>query len=122
MSNLLSFYVDPSTGDIEFDEHQRLRTVDGIEAQKQRLRLRLATRLGEWFLDNTFGVPWLDLVEKGVDNRLIEAEIRTALMADDQVKLIESVRLSRLPDRVLHIEFEVRLENGEHLAEEVDVE
>ena len=37
MSNLLSFHVDPSTGDIEFDEHQRLRTVDGIERRNSDL-------------------------------------------------------------------------------------
>lgn len=121
MNRLMSLYVDPETGDLELDERKRLRTVERIEARKQRLRLRLGTRRGEWFLDNTFGVPWLELMEKGVDNRLIENEVRKALLADEEVKRVESLTLSRQPNRVLHIEFVLTLVNGETLAEEVDV-
>lgn len=121
MNRLLSIYVDPETGDLELDEHKRLRIVDKIEARKQRLRLRLGTRRGEWFLDNTFGVPWLELTEKGVEDQMIENEIQKALLADEEVVRVESLSLSRQPNRVLHITFEVTLHSGEQVAEEVDV-
>lgn len=122
MSRLVSIYVDSVTGDVELDEHKRLRMVDDNDACKQRLRLRLGTRLGEWFVDNRFGVPWMELMEKGVDEQLIENEIRKALLADEEVLRVDSLLISRQPNRALHIDFEVTLHGGERIAEEVDVQ
>lgn len=121
MSSLFSFAINDETGDLVFDEKLRLAMVDGNDARKQRLWLRLGTKTSEWFLDNRFGVPWLDLVEKGTDDRLIEVEVRKALLDDDEVVGVERLSLKRLPNRVLHVDFEVMCVDGERIAGEVTI-
>ena len=125
MSGLRSFYINPDTRDIEFDARGRLRMVESDEhltAERQRLRLRLGTRAGEWFLDVLLGVPWLELVEKGVPRERIRAEVLRALHRDEQVERVESLTIGELtPDRTLPIEFVVRLRSGQQLADRVEV-
>ena len=125
MSGLRSFYINPDTRDIEFDARGRLRMVESDEhltAERQRLRLRLGTRAGEWFLDVLLGVPWLELVEKGVSRERIRAEVLRALHRDEQVERVESLTIGELtPDRTLLLEFVVRLRSGQQLADRVEV-
>lgn len=125
MSGLRSFYINPNTRDLEFDHLRRLKMVESDAektAERQRLRLRLGTRAGEWFLDILLGVPWLDLVEKGVPRERIRAEILRALHRDDQVERVELLTIGDLKaDRTLPIEFTVRLKSGDELADAVEV-
>lgn len=125
MSSLRSFYINPDTRDLEFDEFGRLRMVESDEhltAERQRLRLRLGTRAGEWFLDILLGVPWLELVEKGVPQERIRAEVLRAIQRDELVERVESLTIGELtPDRTLPIEFVVRLRSGQQLADRVEV-
>lgn len=125
MSGLRSFYINPETRDIEFDELGRLRMVESdadLTAERQRLRLRLGTRTGEWFLDILLGVPWLELVEKGVPRERIRAEILRAISRDERVERVESLTIGQLTaDRTLPIEFTARLTTGEVLSERVEV-
>src|SRR5690606_30226512 len=123
--SLRSFYIDPETRDLEFDRLGRLKMVESdVEqtAERQRLRLRLGTRAGEWFLDVLLGVPWLELVEKGVRRERIRAEVLRALHRDEQVERVESLTIGELaPDRTLPIEFVARLRSGQQLADRVEV-
>ncbi|OUM99254.1 MAG: hypothetical protein BAA04_01490 [Firmicutes bacterium ZCTH02-B6] len=125
MSGLRSFYIDPETRDLEFDRLGQLKMVESDAeqtAERQRLRLRLGTRAGEWFLDVLLGVPWLELVEKGVPRERIRAEILKALHSDEQVERVESLTIGQLTqDRTLPIEFQVRLKGGTTLADRVEV-
>src|SRR5690606_29533662 len=94
MSGLRSFYINPETRDIEFDELGRLRMVESdtdLTAERQRLRLRLGTHTREWFLDVLLGAPWLELVEKGVPQERIRAEVLRAIQRDEQVERVESL-------------------------------
>lgn len=125
MSGLRSFYINPNTRDLEFDHLGRLKMVESDAektAERQRLRLRLGTRAGEWFLDILLGVPWLGLVEKGVPRERIRAEILRALYRDDQVERVEFLIIGELTaDRTLPIEFTVRLKSGGELSDTVEV-
>ena len=119
---LTSFLIDPDTRDLAFDSKQRLRMVDGLDARKQRIRLRLGTHTQEWFLDTLLGVPWMELVEKGTPNARIRAEITKALLKDGEVERVEELTIGELsPDRALLIEFTVRLRSGEQLTDRVEV-
>lgn len=119
---LTSFRIDPHSRDLEFDGTQRLRMVDGLDARKQRIRLRLGTHTQEWFLDTLLGVPWMELVEKGTPKERIRAEVIKALLKDDEVERVEELSIGVLgPDRALPIEFVVRLRSGEQLADRVEV-
>lgn len=123
--SLRSFYINPETRDLEFDNQGRLRMVETDEqhtAERQRLRLRLGTRTGEWFLDILLGVPWLDLVEKNVPRERIRTEVLRALHRDDQVERVEFLTIGELTaDRTLPIEFTVRLKSGGELSDTVEV-
>jgi len=123
--SLRSFYINPETRDLEFDRLGRLKMVESDAeqtAERQRLRLRLGTRAGEWFLDVLLGVPWLELVEKGVPRELIRAEVLRAIQRDEQVERVESLTIGPLgPERTLPIEFVVRLKGGQELADRVEV-
>lgn len=123
MTDLLSFKIDERTGDLEFDGRGRLAMVDGMEAIKQRLRLRIGTRAGEWFLDSRLGVPWLQLMEKGTSRNRIRAEMMKAIMADEEVERVENLQIGRITsNRHLTIEFTARLRNGERLSDRVEVD
>ena len=125
MSGLRSFYINPNTRDLEFDHLRRLKMVESDAektAERQRLRLRLGTRAGEWFLDIFLGVPWLELVEKGVPRERIRAEVLRALHRDEQVERVESLTIGELTsERTLPIEFVVRLQSGQQLVDRVEV-
>src|SRR5690606_20515655 len=123
--SLRSFYINPETRDIEFDAQGRLRMVESdadLTAERQRLRLRLGCHTQEWFLDILLGVPWLELVEKGVPRERIRVEVLRALHRDEQVERVESLTIGPLgPERTLPIEFVVRLKGGQELADRVEV-
>lgn len=119
---LLSFAIDPDTRDLVFDDQNRLQMISGIDANRQRVRLRLGCHTKEWFLDILLGVPWLELVEKNVSRERIRAEVLKALMADEEIERVEELHIGTLTeDRTLPIEFVARLRNGEQLAERVEV-
>lgn len=60
----LDLYLDPVTGDLpDFNRH-----VVGAELTAQRISVRLQTHVGDWKLERTAGVPWLEiLTTKPVD-------------------------------------------------------
>lgn len=123
MSDLLSFRIDRDTRDLTFDNRGRLEMVSGMEARKQRPRLRLGTQTGEWFLDTLLGVPWLELMEKGVSRERIRAEVLKAIMRDEEIERVEELEIGRItPERHLTIRFVARLRNGDRLADVVEVD
>lgn len=118
---LLSFELNDER-DLFFDGRQRLRMVSGLEARKQRIRLRLGTHLQEWFLDTMLGVPWLKLVEKGTSKALIRAEIIKALSRDGEVERVLELTIGEIDEkRRLPIEFSVLLVDGSTLVDAVGV-
>lgn len=122
MKKLTSFKIDPDTRDLVFDNRRRLCMIEGLEARKQRIRLRLGTHTQEWFLDTLLGVPWMELVEKGTPKERIRAEVTKALLKDDEVERVEELVIGTLgPDRTLPVEFTVKLRSGEWLADQVEV-
>ena len=119
---LTSFTIDPDTRDLVFDNRRRLRMIEGLEARKQRIRLRLGTHTQEWFLDTLLGVPWMELVDKGTSKERIRAEVTKALLQDEEVERVEELIIGMLgPDRTLPIEFAVKLRSGEQLTDRVEV-
>lgn len=69
--------LDPNTGDLLLDDNS-LSLTDGLESRRQHLEIRLKTFRGEWFLDTTVGVPYLQrlFTQKNPDTLLIQSVIR----------------------------------------------
>ena len=72
--------IDPATNDLFLAPDGNLATVADALAVGQHVRQRLKTFEGEWFLDTSAGVPWLDEVlgrqpDTVIAEALIKAEI-----------------------------------------------
>lgn len=76
------------TGDIELDNGNLvLTTNDSDDEIIQRLRGRLQLFLGEWFLNTSIGIPYLQLVyRKGVDPEIISNYFKDEILATDGIQ------------------------------------
>ncbi len=74
-------YIDPDTNDIVI-ENGRLKMVTGADAGAQRIRDRLNTLTGEWFLDLSYGITYKkDILIKGPVLAVVESIFKTAILA-----------------------------------------
>lgn len=101
-------------GDIVFDDLGRLEMIEGPDAVRQGLRIRMITRLREWFLDAAFGIPWLELLgEKPVNVDRIRDEVSTALLRDPDVESIRRLDIDLDPlNRKLVVRFAVQVRDA----------
>lgn len=91
----LGLAIDPATNDVYLDETGNLAFVHGAEAVGQHARQRLKTFRGEWFLDTTAGVPWLDqIMGKGYNPALAEALVKAEILGTDGVTGISTFSVS----------------------------
>lgn len=89
--------------------------VDGIEAVRQSVRARCLMFSGEWFLDPTDGVPYIDQVLiKKPDTSLVASVFRARIEATPGVRVVTSIRcdLDRLT-RSASITFAATTDLGE---------
>ena len=83
--------IDPTTNDLYLDASNKLALVRDAKAVGEHVRQRLMTYTGEWFLDTTTGVPWLDeIMGKGYDPALAEAVVKEKILDTHGVKEITS--------------------------------
>lgn len=72
--------LDPETGDLNIVDGD-IAMIDGAEAVRQRLTIKLSTFLGEWFDDPTFGVPYKEnIFTKPKRIALINATMTRAIL------------------------------------------
>lgn len=113
-----SLYLD-DTGDIELDGLNKLKMIDGLEEVKQRNRLSLGTRKGEWFLNKLFGIPWIKMLSENELPESFQKEILKVLNNDPAIDGVEKIELDfDRQDRKLEIKF-VAIANGERFNERV---
>lgn len=87
--------IDPDTNDLFLTATGELAIVEGAEACGQHARQRLMTFQGEWFLDNTAGVPWLsEIMGKQYNPELAEAVVKNEILDTDGVTDISSFSVS----------------------------
>lgn len=72
--------LDRATHDLQIGSNGDLQLADGAWRVAQQIKVTLLTFLGEWFLDTSFGVPYLeDILVKaprwGAINALLRARI-----------------------------------------------
>lgn len=93
-----------------------LAVVTGDAAIAQRVKQHLRFWSGEWFLDVTAGVPWLEFVfVRPFDQAVAEAVIKDAVLAVPGVAEIVSFDLELRPERreaKVHL-MEIRTINNE---------
>lgn len=100
-----------STGDLEFTNND-LVIVDGIDAIKQHLHMRLMTFLGEEFQDETRGVPWFtELLVKNPSFLVIGEILKNVILDTPGITDIISFVFD-LSGRTATLDFKVLSVNG----------
>lgn len=100
--------------DILFDNSDN-PAVTGEERQDvaQRLTIKLQTYLGEWFLNNTVGVPYHTRVfQKGVKKENVDIIFQSLILEEPDVLSITEFSSTLSPERVYTLSFRVRVASG----------
>jgi hypothetical protein len=75
-----------------------LQLVRGVDLIRQRLKQRILTISGEWFLDENIGLPWFqEFSQKGIDDERVKAAILRVIAETQGVA--EVVEFDMSPDR-----------------------
>ena len=88
--------------------------IDNAERVAQKIKVNLLTFLGEWFLDNTWGVPYLEyILVKQPNQDLIKQILSEQISSVDDVKSLNALELDyQVKVRTLIINYEVSTEYG----------
>ena len=100
-------------GDIYLVNGDAQTTSIGAEDLAQRLRIRLNTFQGEWFMDNTLGIDWWNrIMGKNRSKMVVDALIQDAILKEPDALQIVSYTSSISTDRKFSCSFRVRTEDG----------
>lgn len=87
--------IDQASNDLHLAADGNLALASDTLAVGQHVRQRLSTFEGEWFLDTTAGVPWLDeILGKAYDPALAESVVKAEILDTDGVTEITSFSVS----------------------------
>ena len=88
--------------------------IDNAERVAQQIKVKLLTFLGEWFLDTTWGVPYLEyILVKQPNQELIKQILSEQILSVDDVKSLNALELDyQVKVRTLIINYEVSTEYG----------
>ena len=95
--------------------------IDNAERVAQQIKVKLLTFLGEWFLDTTWGVPYLEyILVKQPNQELIKQILSEQILSVDDVKSLNALELDyQVKVRTLIINYEVSTEYGLNTRKEV---
>lgn len=107
---MIDLALDPITRDLIFPP----RPLGGAEKILQAVGIRLRTWLGDWFLDTTHGVPYLErILGKAPRKEMVEAVLRGQILSVAGVKSIVSFSLEiNNSTRISRVEFSVNTTEG----------
>lgn len=93
-------------GDLAF-ERDDFVLVSGPAEVRQRLEIRLRAQVGEWLLDQGWGVRWREIIvgQKSPDLPQIEAEFKDVILTTEGVLSLESFELALNTSRQLTVSF-----------------
>lgn len=81
-----AFAVDKTTNDWFLADDGNVAVVQGAKAVAEHVRQRLRFFKGEWFLDTTAGMPWLDdIMARKFDPALAEVVVKREVLDTDYV-------------------------------------
>ena len=88
--------------------------IDNAERVAQQIKVKLLTLLGEWFLDTTWGVPYLQyILIKQPNKSLIYQILREQILSVDDVKGLNSLDLGYdVKSRTLAVSYEANTDYG----------
>lgn len=109
---MLDLALNAKTHDLIIDTD--VMFIDNAERVAQQIKIQLLTFLGEWFLDITHGVPYLEyILVKNPNFTLIREIFREQILKVDGVSSLVAIDLSYTPStRKVTLSYEVETEYG----------
>lgn len=116
---VLDLALDAKTHDLTLNGD--VLFIDNAERVAQQIKIQLLTFLGEWFLDVTHGVPYLDYVLiKNPNFTLIRELFREQILKVDGVSNLVSIDIDfNSATRQMSLSYEVETEYGMITRKEV---
>lgn len=109
----MDLLLDTNTGDLIFQNGQCPVTQLQADIVAQRLRIKLYTFYGEWFLDETIGVPYIQQIFAKVSRKsTIDLIFQGIISADPGVIEILSFTSEISPQRGYTMTFSVRVSDN----------
>jgi hypothetical protein len=108
--------------DLDLDLLGRASLTDGAERIGQQIKITLLAFLGEWFLDTSFGVPYIESVQiKSPDRASIESIFRARILDVPGVQRVRRLELQiERQLRILRVVFDADTDAG-RLEQVVDL-
>lgn len=104
---------NPIVGDLYFKNGNIRLTETLAEEVAQELYIRLRFFKGEWFLDTTQGLPYLQsILGKKTPLGILSQIFKRVITTCPGVKSLLSFALTRLPNRGLRVDFAALLNDG----------
>lgn len=116
---MLDLALDAKTNDLALNGD--VLFIDNAERVAQQIKIQLLTFLGEWFLDVTHGVPYLDYVLiKNPNFTLIRELFREQILKVDGVSNLVSIDIDfNSATRQMSLSYEAETEYGMITRKEV---
>lgn len=109
----MDLLIDPTTGDLVFKNGLCPVTQLQADVVAQRLRITLYTFYGEWFLDDTIGVPYIQQIFTKVKRKsTIDLIFQGLIAADPGVIEILTFYSEVSAQRGYTMTFQVRVEDN----------
>lgn len=103
--------LDLVTGDLAI-AGGRLGVVEGPDAIRQQLQMRLRMWSGEWFADTSVGVPWGSILGAKGAQAFAEATLRRAISTCPGVATLDAFTFAVDARRRATVTFRVRTTSG----------
>jgi len=101
-----------SSHDFAFERND-LVLIDGTNEKAQILKQNLKFFLGEWFLDNSIGVPYFqEILKKQLEPLKVSAAFKEEILASIGVIELKDFNIELNAQRQLVVDFTVRFEEG----------
>ncbi|QDP60432.1 MAG: putative baseplate wedge protein [Prokaryotic dsDNA virus sp.] len=112
----MDILLDESTHDAVFVNGKTPITSGVSDSLKQRLKIKLLTFRGEWFLNVNYGTPYFQQIfGKGRSKRAIDLIFRQLIQEDEDVLNITEFNSTLSPNRTYSLNFTVQSRTGETL-------
>lgn len=100
--------------------NNKIVLVEDIEEKSQILIQNLKFFLGEWFLDNTAGIPYYrDVLKKKIEPSKVSSAFKNAILSSQGVIELVAFSLDLDTQRKLRLDFTVRFSEGKVSFSEV---
>ena len=103
-----------SSGDMVFENRVTTVTESLLESTTQRVRIRLLTFLGEWFLNTEYGVPYFQRIfQKATPKSVVDSIFKSHILDDrDVLALVEFNSTFDNVTRAYSMSFKIKCRDG----------